>query len=183
MNPRIASERSDSGETRVVKICELIYESKFGIHDISRLKSKKPNEYYRLNMPFELGIDHGARIFGSEKLKQKKYLILEKASHEYHAAMSDISGMDIKTHDNKPENIIYSVRNWFYETAGIKSAEESEIIWWRYSEFLVYLAKTLEDKGFNQNEIIKTLKMMPIIEFIDRAKAWLLKIKIQISDP
>jgi len=52
-NPRIASERSDSGEARFTKIRELISESKFSIHDISRLKAVKKLEYYRLNMPFE----------------------------------------------------------------------------------------------------------------------------------
>jgi hypothetical protein len=36
-NPRIALERSDSGEIRLNKILELIESSKFSIHDLSRL--------------------------------------------------------------------------------------------------------------------------------------------------
>ena len=52
-NPRIASERSDSGELRINKICELIQISKFSIHDLSRIKAKRRNEFYRLNMPFD----------------------------------------------------------------------------------------------------------------------------------
>ncbi len=32
-NPRIASERSDSAENRVDKICELIRDSNYSIHD------------------------------------------------------------------------------------------------------------------------------------------------------
>jgi len=54
--PRLASERSDSGENRVDKICDLVYESKYSIHDLSRLKSEEAGEFYRLNMPFELGL-------------------------------------------------------------------------------------------------------------------------------
>jgi len=46
--PRIASERSDSGENRIDKICELISESHYGIHDLSRLKSENADEFYRL---------------------------------------------------------------------------------------------------------------------------------------
>ena len=54
-NPRIASERFDSGEARITKICNLITCSRYSIHDISRIQSSKKGEYYRLNMPFELG--------------------------------------------------------------------------------------------------------------------------------
>ncbi|MEP7011624.1 MAG: hypothetical protein ABJC13_14975, partial [Acidobacteriota bacterium] len=34
-SPRIASERFDSGENRIDKICSLIRESKYSIHDLS----------------------------------------------------------------------------------------------------------------------------------------------------
>jgi len=57
--PRIASERLDSGEARINKILELIKVSKFSIHDLSRLKSTKINQINRLNMSFELGLDIG----------------------------------------------------------------------------------------------------------------------------
>ena len=40
-NPKIALERSDSGEQRIDKICELIRESKYSIHDLSRLRSSR----------------------------------------------------------------------------------------------------------------------------------------------
>jgi hypothetical protein len=44
-DPRIAAERSDSGEQRVDKICRLIERSKYSIHDLSRLQpERKMNE-------------------------------------------------------------------------------------------------------------------------------------------
>lgn len=55
--PRLASEKSDSLEQRIEKILRLIKECKYSIHDLSRVKSKKANQFSRLNMPFELGID------------------------------------------------------------------------------------------------------------------------------
>lgn len=39
--PRIAKERLDSGEPRFRKICELISESQYGIHDLSRVQAKR----------------------------------------------------------------------------------------------------------------------------------------------
>ena len=56
-SPRIATERVDAGELRIDRIRELIGSSKYSIHDISRLQSTNKDEYYRLNMSFELGID------------------------------------------------------------------------------------------------------------------------------
>jgi len=39
--PRIALERLDSGEPRINKIISLIEDSKYAIHDLSRIKAKK----------------------------------------------------------------------------------------------------------------------------------------------
>jgi len=55
--PQIASRTGDSGEQRITKIVSLILKSKYSIHDLSRIRSAKRLELYRLNMPFEFGID------------------------------------------------------------------------------------------------------------------------------
>lgn len=73
--PRIASESSDSGTVRVDKIIQLIKESCYSIHDISRIEPLKKQDLPRFNMPFELGLDLGCKHFGTAKLKHKKCLI------------------------------------------------------------------------------------------------------------
>jgi len=100
--PRISLESFDSGKPRFNKICELIEQSKYSIHDLSRIKARKKGEYFRLNMPFELGLDIGCRIFQKEKYSDKKHLILEKEKYRYQAAISDLSNSDIKSHKNDP---------------------------------------------------------------------------------
>ena len=55
--PRIALESLNSGEARIEKIIKIIQQSQFAIHDLSRIKSKGAGEFYRMNMPFELGLD------------------------------------------------------------------------------------------------------------------------------
>jgi hypothetical protein len=102
-NPKIGLESSDSGETRINKICELIRTSRYSIHDLSRLQSSRRNEFYRMNMPFELGIEYGCRHFASNHPRRKRCLILEKSRYDYINALSDLSGVDIKSHQNKPE--------------------------------------------------------------------------------
>jgi hypothetical protein len=74
LQPRIALERLDSGRPRLEKIIALIGESKYAIHDLSRLQAKEAGEYYRLNMPFELGLDVGCRLFREGRWVDKKCL-------------------------------------------------------------------------------------------------------------
>jgi hypothetical protein len=77
LNPRITLENSDSSVSRLSKILKLIKESKYSIHDISRVKSTSKNEFARLNMPFELGIDFGSKEF-SAKHKDKNFWFYQR---------------------------------------------------------------------------------------------------------
>jgi hypothetical protein len=95
LQPRIALETMDSGEQRLDRIVRLIRESRYSIHDLSRLTATNTGEFYRLNMAFELGLDFGCRRFGYGSLKTKKTLVLETGPHRYRAALSDLSGCDI----------------------------------------------------------------------------------------
>jgi hypothetical protein len=69
----------------------------------------------RFNMPMELGIHLGARLFGSGRHKRKRTLILEAQPHRYDAALSDISGQDIEVHATIPPRQFRRVRNWLPE--------------------------------------------------------------------
>ena len=92
--PRIALESLDSGKPRFDKIVSLVNQSKYAIHDLSRLKAQTAGEYYRLNMPFELGLDVGCRLFKAGKWSAKKCLILEAERFRFQAAISDLSGSE-----------------------------------------------------------------------------------------
>jgi len=118
--PRLALERHDSGEIRLQKIKQLIEESKYSIHDLSKVIAEKKGEFFRLNMPFELGLDLGCRDYHpAKKYRNKKFLIIEKEKYSTQKALSDLSFADCKYHKNEPEEIVYEVRTWFVET-GLK---------------------------------------------------------------
>ena len=85
---RIATERADAAESRLSKIIELTEASKYSVQDLSRSRAKKVGEYFRLNMPFELGIDFGCRRY-VERCNGKKILILEQRRCQLRAALSD----------------------------------------------------------------------------------------------
>jgi hypothetical protein len=166
-NPRIALERFDSGEARISKIFELIETSKLSIHDISRMRSTRKSEYFRLNLAFELGIDIGCRLFKDGLTKNKKCLILEKDKYAYQKALSDLSNSDIKNHNNKPEKVIRHVRNWFVNNE-IPTADNPTLIWDNYNLFMLDFDITRKKEGWRQ----KDLESMPIPEFMHFVREW-----------
>ncbi|MGC8490979.1 MAG: hypothetical protein ACP5SH_04500, partial [Syntrophobacteraceae bacterium] len=175
-NPRIASEIFYSGEARIDKICNLIKCSKYSIHDISRIQSRKKGEYYRLNMPFELGIDIGCRLASEGILKSKTCLILEKDKYRYQKALSDLSHSDIKSHNNDPETLVLQVRNWFTEL-GSKKAPGATRIWERFNEFMADFHEARERDGFKDRDF----QSMPVPEYLDFIKEWIAENSKQIE--
>jgi len=166
--PRIALERFDSGEPRIQKICELIKLCQYGIHDLSRIKSIKINEYFRLNMPFELGLDVGSKVFQPEKHSNKQLLILAKEKYEYQTALSDLSNSDIMNHDNKAENVVRNVRNWFVANE-ITDAISPTRIWYKYNDFLTEFHIDRKADGFSKKDIYD----MPVNEFTKHIRQWI----------
>lgn len=171
--PRLASERSDSLEQRVEKILGLIKESQYSIHDLSRLKSQKEKEFYRLNMPFELGVDYGCRRVSTNRLRNKKCLILEKRQHDIKRALSDLAGVDIKNHNNNPAKIPQVIQHWFIETVGLREADSPSMIWDRFNEFTYDFYRKTE--GYSRGD----LEMMPTPQYIRYIKNWIRIARLQ----
>ena len=166
--PRLASERSDSGETRIDKIVRLIRHSRYSIHDISRLRAKQAGDYSRFNLPFELGIDRGAQLFGAGVLQSKCCLMLERDQYDFHRALSDLAGVDIKSHQNEPVAIVRAVRDWFVETVGIRRVPSATRLWYSFTEFAsdFYDARTAD--GYTDED----LNMMPVPEYLAFIRSW-----------
>ena len=166
--PRIALERLNSGEPRVDKIIELIESCRFAIHDLSRLKAKKKGEFYRLNMPFELGLDVGCRLFKPGRWAEKKCLVLEAERYRFQAAISDISNSDIVVHQNNPELALSGVRNWIAVEAGIRPPG-SGAVWNKFVDFMAQNYDNLKARSYSDEEIAT----QPIPELIQSIGDWL----------
>lgn len=109
---RCARELDDGGRLRLERICSLMSESMFGIHDISRTGLDRSHRLPRFNMPLELGLFMGAQRFGSPMHRKKRCLILDRDEHRYRNFCSDLSGQDVRAHWNCAEGAVTSVRNW-----------------------------------------------------------------------
>lgn len=168
LSPRISSESLNSGRPRVEKIIDLIRESKFGIHDLSRIQATKAGEFFRLNMPFELGIDVGSRVFGSGVLRDKRCLILETERYRYQAAISDLSNSDIAAHNDDPLGAMRAVRMWLSSEAKLKDPIGPSAIWARFTDFTAHLFQTLIAKGHSTQDI----DALAVGELLRRMREW-----------
>jgi hypothetical protein len=167
--PRLASEHSDSLEQRLEKIVRLIKECRYSIHDLSRLRAAKAKQFSRMNMPFELGIDYGCRRTATNHLGSKRSLILEKRRNDVQKALSDLNGVDIKSHNNKPPRTVQVLQHWLIETVGLTDVDSPSVIWDRFNEFTYDFYERRKAQGYTKDD----LKMMPVPQYIMFIKRWI----------
>ena len=69
----------------------MINESKYGIHDLSRVELDPVNNLPRFNMPFELGVFLGCNKYSeARRQKLKKCMIIDANTHRYKISLSDL---------------------------------------------------------------------------------------------
>ena len=110
--PRTAMDETDSGQSRIEKITDLIVESDWNIHDLSAVSLDKKTRMPRFNMPLELGIALGIKWRSTPRQRRKRILVLDAEPHQYDKSTSDLSGQDLRAHGLRPEKAISCVRDW-----------------------------------------------------------------------
>jgi len=152
LKPRIATERSDAGEPRISKILDLIRSSRYSVHDLCRCQARDRGEYYRLNMPFELGLDFGCRRYGSGRLGEKVILVLEEQRYRYQAAISDLAGSDIEAHQGNYQTAVRKVRNWLAGMPGFEGIGSARVLA-DYEDFQRWHIERQRNRGFSDDDI------------------------------
>ena len=159
---------------RLISILNLIRTSKFGIHDLSRHTAQYAGEFSRFNLPFELGLDIGSKVFGGSGFANKKIIVLDHALHDYDSYLGDLSGQDIITHKGDPRILMNEVRDWFSRIYQHKLLPGTDSIWRAY----FYYNDALKDKlkpSWSQEDI----ENMQMSEYRKFANQW---IKIQENE-
>jgi len=136
---RSALEIDDSGQARVQKILDIIEQSKYGIHDISRAGIDRQTGLARFNMPLELGFFLGAMRYGTNKHRQKRCLVLDRERYRYRNFCSDIAGQDIRAHANNPRDAIRAIRDWLSTHRAAVQMPGGKAMFDRYERFRAQL--------------------------------------------
>lgn len=166
--PRISRESNNSAQARLEKIRGLIEASKFSIHDLSRAQAAKKGEHYRLNMPFELGVDYGCRQYFGQGREEKRFLILEEKPYRYQVSLSDLAGCDIEDHGADFAKAVRKVRNWLVTEAGISADPPAKILA-KYADFQGWHYEKQLAAGFSDDDI----KDYPTSELLTALEEWL----------
>lgn len=166
LSPRVSTERLDSGEARLAKIVELMTASRYSIHDLSRIQASAGGEYARLNMPFELGVDHGLAQAGNAKLASKRLLVVAEDRYKYQIALSDIAGWDIDSHSGDYDRAIRCVRTWL--ASHRTSIPSASTIIGHYIGFQEWDYERLLGDGWDETDI----RERPTPELLNAMRDW-----------
>ena len=162
------TENADNSVSRLDRIIELIRGSKYSVHDLSRCKSSMTGEYARLNMPFELGLDHGCARFGVGKEIGKAILVLEDARYDYQKSLSDISGWDIQAHEGDYIKVVRIVSSWLIRQAGADPIGPTKIQG-DYVTFQEWYWEREAARGASDDDI----KAYPTVQVVTAMREWM----------
>lgn len=170
--PRSALEAANN-PVRLDRIIQIIKDSQYAIHDLSRAGIDSKTGLARFNMPLELGIFLGAREFGDKQNTMKTYLMLDKDRYRYQKFISDLSGIDPKAHNNKPETAIIKVRDWLNDVTDFDfKIESGKIISRRYNAFCKTLPPTLIDIDTKIKDLTYRDYCYLVQEWLNQFPAW-----------
>lgn len=108
--PRSALETGNVADSRMERIVQAIFSSKYSLHDLSRCRGEGSEQLARFNLPLELGIAM-ARRFGVRG-KKHDWLLLVPEGHQYVKFVSDLAGFDPMRYDGTAESVVPKVISW-----------------------------------------------------------------------
>lgn len=167
LTPRLATERLEGGESRLDKIIELIGACKYSIHDLSLAVSKRSNELFRMNMPFEFGLDLGRRRAPDEATNDKQFLVFEKNQYELKKCLSDIAGFDVEYHENDYLKAIEKLRNFLVVQADCALPGVSKI----HGDYMTFQG-WMTEKKIHEGHTEKEALRIPTQERLTEMKNW-----------
>ena len=104
-------------------------------------------------MPFELGIFFGAKRFGDKIQKNKVAIILDTEKYRYNQFISDLSGVDIKTHNGDYQTAIQRIRDWLSVSSRRKTIPGHLVIANEFDVFMTNLHEVTNRLGLNSAEL------------------------------
>jgi len=116
--PRSALESGTVAESRMERIVQAIFSSKYSIHDLSRCRGEGGELLARFNMPLELGIAMARRYMAPKQKAPHDWLLLVPEGHLYLKFVSDLAGFDPIRYDGNLESVVPGVMAWLATRPG-----------------------------------------------------------------
>ena len=136
------------GERRLNRILSLIRESRYSVHDLSRVQlDRKSPRTPRFNMPFELGL---AVVLAHTSQANHSWIVCETVPHRIKKSLSDLDGTDAYVHGGTIIGVFRELGNAFVGNARQPSVKEmSQIYRLLRAQFRGVLRKAGAKDAFN----------------------------------
>lgn len=166
---RIAVEDTGSSESRLDKITRIIRESRYSIHDISRVQITPASPLPRFNMAFECGLALGAIRFGSDP--GRDFVLMSGPPYQDKLTLSDLAGQDAKAHGDDPASAVKAVRSFLAaKNRGAARTRGPAAIWTRYQRFEADLPRLADKLEWTVQEV-RSFDMLP--DYLQAAAQWI----------
>ena len=149
---------------RLEAIIDLIKESNFSIHDLSRIKSSKG--ITRFNMPLELGLAlHRSHVTRG----RHRVYVFESKPYRAQRSTSDINGIDPQIHNQTPKGVMRGLRNIFRQPGDVTTVPEMLLSYRAVKKKLSELRLNAGRQSLFQASVFHDLTVAALVEF-DRLK-------------
>ena len=111
--PTSAKTPIEGGLSRIDRIFKCLDHSGFSFHDLSRCKGEGDDNLARFNMPLELGIAMGQKIYAENNDKPgHDWCLLVRKDSNYKRVVSDLAGYDPREYEGEISGAIQAVMVW-----------------------------------------------------------------------
>ena len=116
---RVNATLAIPNQGRLESIIQLIEQSDFSIHDLSRIELSEGIP--RFNMPVELGL----ALYRSHIAKGRhRVFVFESKAYRAQRSTSDINGIDPQIHGGTPKGVMAGLRNIFRQPGNVTTVPE-----------------------------------------------------------
>jgi hypothetical protein len=146
------------GERRLERILALIFESRYSIHDLSRVQvDRRAPCTPRFNMPFELGLTVALSRSGHP---DHSWVVCESMAHRIKKSLSDLDGTDAYVHGGTIAGVFRELGNAFVGSARQPTAPEMATIYRRLRVQLPSILKSAGAKDAFNARVFKELSVL-----------------------
>jgi hypothetical protein len=146
------------GERRLDRILALILESRYSIHDLSRVQlDRNAPRTPRFNMPFELGL---TVALARSAHPDHSWVVCESMPHRIKKSLSDLDGTDAYIHDGTVAGVCRELGNAFVGSARQPTVAEMLTIYRRLRAQLPSVLRSAGAKDAFNARVFKELSVL-----------------------
>jgi hypothetical protein len=156
---RIYAALAVPSQGRLQTIIQLIEQSEFSIHDLSRVEIS--HGVPRFNMPVELGL----ALYRSHATKGKhRVFIFESKPYRAQRSTSDVNGIDPQIHKGTPKGLMSALRNMFRQQEDVTTVPEMLASYRAVKHKLPELRRNAGSKSLFAAAVFKDLTVAALVQ-------------------